>query len=263
MSTIKLVRTMFLGRSVKCIASFAEKLRKTEVRLRSEYDLAMIEVAPDFRPSFQEWHGVYSIGGYREGGSMHGRGRALDLNYPTNGYGASRTVRKSGRVVYGGEAAGRKLSGVREDFIAAVTYACDQAGVPCDLSARKEGESTGSVWDRWNTVSCAVRAILAPYYPAVDNYDAGDDDELPGVIIPEQIRKVYRKIRVVQVVGTPSVNPRLTRNPAKSGIMDLQRHTVVALADECGLRWGPADFGAAEAGDPQHFDDASRILSGA
>ena len=147
--------------------------------------------------------------------------------------------------------------------------ACDRAcmaldGAPADLAPRKAGESTGSVWDRWHRVSEAVRAYLAPYYPAVDTLDVGEADHLDWIdpaTIPLQVAADYQALRVPLVIGQPLPHPRTTRNPAR-GLIDLPRHTVVALADVGGLRIGGCDMGR-ESGDWMHVDTASRIPSGA
>lgn len=253
---MELISIRFLGRSVRVDRKFAVKLGKVENALQSQYD-ALNEP----RPAFAEWHGVYSIGGYREGTSMHGKGRAVDVNYYRNGYAIVRTRTARG-LVYGGESGG-DFPGARREFADACDRACMAFdGAPADLSARNAGESSGSVWDRFHRVSVALVAYLAPYYPAVDDLDAGEADVLPGVVIPAQVAADYQALRVALVVNAPAKVPRLTRNPAK-GIMDIPRHTFVALADVCGFRAGAVDFGAKSSGDWMHFDDATRIASGA
>jgi hypothetical protein len=165
-------------------------------------------------------------------------------------------------VVYGGEAAGAGFKGVREAFADACDRACVALdGEPADLSARKAGESTGAVWDRWDRTSRAVVAYLAPYYQTNDDLDAGDADEREGVEIPPQIAADYQALRVPLVVGQPLPSPRLTRNPTR-GLIAWTRPVFVALGD-AGLRLGLADFGARESGDAHHLDTASRIASGA
>ena len=225
--TLDLVAAPFLGRSPRVSRAFGAKLARVEAALRDAYLEEMLTLPASEQPTFVAWHGVRGVGGYREGAGYHGKGRAIDINYSRNGYAA-----------------------------------CATAGVLCDLSARRAGESTASVWDRWHVVSEAVRAYLAPYFPAVDDLDAGEADTLPGVVIPAQVMADYQALRVPLVVGQPVARPRLTRNPAK-GLMDLRRAVVVALCDVGGMRWGGCDFGAGSSSDLMHFDDASRIPSGA
>lgn len=260
---MELTPTRFLGRTCTVDQSFKLILGKVEDELRHVYstEMAALPVGTP-QPTWDQWHGVRGVGGYRPKGGWHAKGKAIDLNYARNGYSATLTQTSRGPV-YGGEAAGGDFRGVRRAFIEAVSRACAQAGVPCDLSARGPGEATGAVWDRWHLASEAVRAYLAPWYPSVDDYDAGEDDILPGVTlasIPVQVRVDYWALRVPLVVGAPSLHPRLTRNPAK-GLMDLQRAVVVALCDVGGLRWGACDFGAggSENGDIQHFDMGHRV----
>ena len=259
--TLDLVAAPFLGRSPRVSRAFGAKLARVEAALRDAYLEEMLTLPASEQPTFVAWHGVRGVGGYREGAGYHGKGRAIDINYSRNGYAACATHTARG-LVYGGESAGAKLPGVRKAFIAACGRACAAAGVLCDLSARREGESTASVWDRWHVVSEAVRVYLAPYFPAVDDLDAGEADTLPGVTIPAQVMADYQALRVPLVVGQPVARPRLTRNPAK-GLMDLRRAVVVALCDVGGMRWGGCDFGAGSSSDLMHFDDASRIPSGA
>lgn len=254
-----LVSTSFLGRSVRVDRAFDAKLAKVQTALQAQYD-----ALPEPKATFKEWHGVYSVGGYREGGSMHGKGRAIDVNYYRNGYVACRTRTARG-TVYGGEDGG-DFTGVRRAFADACDRACMAFdGQPADTSARKAGETSESVWDRWHHVSESLCAYFAPWYPAIDDLDAGEADHLPDVdpaSIPPQIATDYQSLRVPLVVGSPMKVPRLTRNPAK-GIMDIPRHTFVALSDVCGFRAGTADFSATSSGDLMHWDDAKRIASGA
>jgi hypothetical protein len=259
--TLDLVAAPFLGRSPRVSRAFGAKLARVEAALRDAYLEEMLTLPASEQPTFVAWHGVRGVGGYREGAGYHGKGRAIDINYSRNGYAACATHTARG-LVYGGESAGAKLPGVRRAFIAACGRACAAAGVLCDLSARREGESTASVWDRWHVVSEAVRAYLAPYFPAVDDLDAGEADTLPGVTIPAQVMADYEALRVPLVVGQPVARPRLTRNPAK-GLMDLRRAVVVALCDVGGMRWGGCDFGAGSFERPDALRRRARIPSGA
>jgi hypothetical protein len=258
-----LVTVRFLDHRVRVVPRFGAKLARVEAALDVEYRRAMIAMPGGVpQPTFAEWHGVRGVGGWRESAGYHGLGRAIDLNYYRNGYLAVRTVLPGGRVVYGGEATKLPMKAARKAFADACDRACMALdGAPADLSARKAGESTGAAWDRFDRASRAVIAYLAPYYPAEDDLDVGEADELPGVTIPAQVAADYQALRVPLVVGSPSLNPRTTRNPAK-GLLDIPRHTLVAM-DAAGLRIGLCDFGAASSGDGQHIDDASRIASGA
>lgn len=259
-----MVTTRFLG--VAITGGVAPRMRnalgRVEDHLRDEYARAMLALPADApRLTWEQWHGIRQVGGWRERGGHHTEGIAVDLNVPTNGYAVCATQTARG-IVYGGEAAGSKLPGIRKAFVLACGRACAAAGVLCDLSARRKDESTGSVWDRWNTVSEAVRAYFAPYYGAKDAIDKGAADVLPGVTVPAQIAADYESIRVPLVVGSPSLRPATTRNPARC-LMDHPRAVVVAMCDVGGMRWGGSDFGSASSGDIMHYDLASRIPSGA
>lgn len=228
---------------------------------RVESDIEVDWTLTDRSVPFARWHGIRGVGGYRQAAGWHGRGLAVDLNYARNGYLVTRTVTR-GRTIYGGEAAGAGLSGVREAFCEACDRACLALdGQPADLSARKRGEEGGSVWDRFDRVSRAVAAYLGPYYATVDELDVGEADALPGVAVPPQVAADYQALRVPLVVGAPSKAPRTTRNPAL-GLLDIPRAVFVAL-DAAGLRMGLCDFGARESGDAMHVDTAARIVSGA
>jgi hypothetical protein len=257
-----LVSTRFLGCSTRVAPKLAAILAKVGSALEAQYHRAMIALPGGVpTPTFAEWHGIRGVGGYRARAGWHGHGLAVDLNYSTNGYLVTRTHTPRG-VVYGGEAGGASIPHAREAFAAACDRACVALdGQPADLSARKTGETTGAVWDRWHRTSEAVRAYLAPYYLAADALDVGEADARPGVEIPAQVAADYQALRVPLVVGQPLPEPRTTRNPARC-LIDLPRHTFVALGD-AGLRLGLCDFGPLESGDAMHFDTASRIASGA
>lgn len=259
-----MVATRFLG--VAITGGVAPRMRdalgRVEDHLRDEYAREMLALPADaLRPTWEAWHGIRQVGGWREHGGHHTEGVAVDLNPSTNGYAVCATATARG-IVYGGEAAGAKLPGVRKAFILACGRACVAAGVLCDLSARRKGESTGSVWDRWHVVSEAVRAYFAPWYGTHDAIDKGAADVLPGVVVPAQVAADYEAIRTPLVVGAPSLHPAVTRNPARC-LMDIPRAVAVAMCDVGGMRWGACDFGAAESSDLMHYDLASRIPSGA
>jgi hypothetical protein len=257
-----LVSVRFLGCRTRVAPRLAAILARVEESLHAEWQRAQVAL-PGGAPvqTFAEWHGVRSCGGYRKGAGWHAKGLAVDIDYRRQGYVVTRTRTARG-VVYGGEAAGAGFRGVREAFAAACDRACVALdGEPADLSARKAGESTGAVWDRWDRTSRAVAAYLAPYYQTEDDLDAGDADEREGVEIPPQVAADYQALRVPLVVGQPLPSPRLTRNPAR-GLIAWTRPVFVALGHG-GLRLGLSDFGAREAGDAHHVDTASRIASGA
>lgn len=245
----------FLGCHYRGAPRLLSLLNRVESDLESDWMLT------DRSVPFARWHGIRGVGGYRRAAGWHGRGLAVDLNYSRNGYLVTRTITR-GRTIYGGEAAGARLTGVREAFCDACDRACVALdGQPADLSARRRGEDGGQVWDRFDRVSRAVREYLAPYYETTDALDVGEADARPGASIPPQVAVDYQALRVPLVVGAPERVPRTTRNPAL-GLMDIPRAVFVAL-DAAGLRMGLCDFGARESGDAMHVDTASRIASGA
>jgi hypothetical protein len=71
-----------------------------------------------------------------------------------------------------------------------------------------------------------------------------------------QILRDYEIVRVPMEFGSPSLTPAHTRNPA-GGFLDLRQEVVVSLCDVGALRWGACDFGNAESGDVQHFDNGT------
>ena len=271
-----LVSARFLGCRTRVAPRLAAILARVEEALHAEWQRAQVALPGGAATqTFAEWAGVTSCGGYRapvkitgadgavtyRAQGHHSRGLAVDMSYQQQGYLVTRT-RTSRGVVYGGEAAGAGFAGVRKAFADACDRACMALdGKPADLSARYQGETTGEVWDRFDRISRGVVGMLAPYYPAVDDLDAGADDVLPGVTIPAQVAADYHALRVPLVVGSPSLSPRVTRNPAK-GLIAWRRHTLVAPGD-AGLRIGLCDLGPREAGDAHHVDTASRIASGA
>lgn len=257
-----LVSVRFLGCSCRVAPKLAAILARVEDSLHAEWQRAQLAL-PGGSPTqtFAEWHGIRGVGGYRKAAGWHGKALAVDLNVSTNGYAITRTV-VGGRAILGGERAGAKLPRVRARFYEACERACAAAGVPCDLSARYKGESTGAMWDRWHAVSEAVRAYVGPYYETHDALDNGAADVRPGVVVPAQVADDYEALRVPLVVGGPSLHPSSMRNPARC-VMDIPRAVAVALCDVGGMRWGAGDFGPSESGDLMHFDTASRIPSGA
>ncbi|MDB4929442.1 MAG: hypothetical protein JWM10_1926 [Myxococcaceae bacterium] len=280
-----LVSIKAFGCSTTVDRDFARILQRADAVLREQYADAMLALpagAP--QPTFGEWHGVRGVGGHRPGSSWHGKGKAVDLNYTTNPYVATRNLRS-----YGGEGAGRGL-GVRRPAVEAYDRAClVRWGRPADVTGRKAGESTGAAWDRFRAVSVALEAYFAPYFrreaklverrPVVKYATApaeafevmAERGELavPLAAVPLQVLRDFEAVRIPTVVGAPSKAPGVTRNPAR-GIMDLPRHTVVAVCDLGGqlLRWGMIDFGdgasatrdaeEGENGDGMHADMGGR-----
>ncbi len=263
MTAPALVRATFLGHAVGggVSARMRDALLAVEADLRAEH-----AGLPEPRPDFVAWCGVrQGLGGYREGAGFHAKGVAIDIDYELNPYIATRTG-----TALGGEAAGAKL-GVRAAALAACDRACAAAGVACDLAARRKGEPTGAVWDRFDAVHRALVGYFAPWFhaeavlirrrpvPHADVAAPAAFAALAGELlvavdrVPVQVLRDYEAVRVPMVRGAPSVLPSVTRNPAR-GFLTIPRHVAVALCDVGTMRWGACDFGAAESGDIMHFD---------
>lgn len=266
MTAPELVRCRFLGRSVDggVSAKMRDALAAVEAALRAEH-----AQLPEPRPEFIAWCDVRkNIGGHRPGRSFHGKGVAIDIDYEQNPYIATRT----GKIL-GGEAAGRKLN-VRAAAIEACDRACAAAGVPCDLAARRPGESTASVWDRFELVNAALPAYFGRYFRAdavlvkrrpmkgwqeathAQLAAALAGEMLPGVVpadVPHQVLLDYEAVRIPMVRGGATARPPITRNPAR-GFMTIPRHVAIALCEVGSMRWGASDFGSSESGDIMHFD---------
>lgn len=281
---MELIRAVVFGRTTSVDRPFASILQRAEAVLREQYTDAMLSLPTGTpQPTFAEWHGVRHVGGYREGRSWHGKGRAADLNYTTNPYVATRNGKS-----LGGEAAAVGLK-LRRPAVEVYDRACmARWGRPADVTGRKAGESTGEAWDRFEAVSVALQAYFAPYFHreqalierrpiprfATATADAflplAEHGELaaPLNVVPVQVLRDFEAVRLPMVVGAPSLAPAVTRNPAR-GLMDLPRHTVVAVCDLGGqlLRWGMIDFGDGRAddagehgenGDGMHVDMGTR-----
>jgi hypothetical protein len=214
--------------------------------------------------------GITNIGGYRANAGRHGLGRAVDIDYSAAPYIATRTPKASGGFIYGGEAAGAQLHGIREAAMAA----CDRAVAwhygkgTADLAGRRSGESTGSVWDRFKHVDEAWRA----YFGAIFT-DSPNVQRLPGIpplpteLLPitaglavgvsvtdrAQVIADFDAIRIPTVFGMPAARPAKTRNPVR-GFLPFARELAIALCDVGGMRWGACDFGPSESGDMMHWD---------
>lgn len=260
-----LVAVRFLGCAPRVAPALRDVLRRVERALLDEH----AATAPGV--PFELWHGVHSVGGYRKAAAYHGKGLAIDVDYTLNPYVATRT---DGTL--GGEAAGAHL-GVRRAAVEACDRACGGPGKAA-LHARRKGESTAQVFDRFEAVSAAVRAYFAPYFGSVartirrrpvprfalaplDAFAPLAPELLPGVKlsdVPLQVLRDYEGFRIPTVVGAPSTSPAETRNPVR-GLMNLRRPVVIALCDVGGLRWGMSDFGKGSSGDGMHFDTARRI----
>jgi len=263
---ITLVKATFLGRNVGggVIARMRDALALAEDALKAEHAAKAPQIP------WLDWCGVHDIGGWRANGGPHTKGIAVDLDYTMNPYIATRTGPR-----LGGEAQGAKLTKQRQMAI----DACDRAvamhtgHAKADLAARRKGESTAAVWDRFCETHDALVKYFAPYFrhdgklvsrvPVPDLSTATTEDFQPLMVsgellmaphdVPIQVLIDYEAVRIPMVVGSPSSAPRVTRNPAR-GFMTIPRHVAIALCDVAHMRWGMCDFGPESSGDGMHFD---------
>jgi len=271
MDTSLLVQFKFCGFDVGggAIAEFRERLLAAEQSLERNLGMKGRDLGVEL--------GISNIGGYRMNAGRHGLGRAIDIDYSAAPYIATRTPTSTGGYVYGGEAAGASLHGVREAAMAA----CDRAVAwryasgTADLAARRSGESTESVYLRFQKVDMAWR----DYFGAVFG-DSPNVQRLPGVpplpvelidtatslatiakhspgvdakAVRAQIIADFDAIRIPTVFGNPTARPAKTRNPVR-GFLPFASALAVALCDVGHMRWGACDFGAHESGDVMHWD---------
>lgn len=285
-----LVTPTFLGRATgKGVnPQMAERLAAVEADLQAQYDALTPDEQGD---SFITWCGLHeATGGWRHDAGYHASGSAVDLNVTTCPYIPTRT-----NGVPGGEA------GAAPDVLAAAVSVYDRAvrcfegsldAAPADVGDRRDGEDTGSVWDRFSDTSGALVYYLAfavksdliriDRTPVKDPENASTDalDRIPvaerwdketglGMVqeflgghedwdqdaetLYYRILRDYELVRIPMEYGTPSRSPGHTRNPAR-GFLDLPRWLVVSMHDSGGLRWGAADFHGGRSGDVQHFD---------
>jgi Domain of unknown function (DUF4157) len=157
---------VFLGQTVGggINKTLRDRLVQVEQRLQQVYDALGPNHADrvEFggaQKTLAQWSGVTSIRGWRPGSSTskHASGSAVDINYDLQPYIATRT--QSGTTtVFGGEAAGEDLQAQRR----AATDVYDRAvrfvwGAPgADVSARRAGETTSAVYQRFQQTSRAL-----------------------------------------------------------------------------------------------------------
>jgi len=225
---------------------------------------------------------------WRPNAGHHSAGSAIDINPAENLY----IVTRNGQVP-GGEEGGEGFTDMRNRALAAYDRALQfmtPSVAAADVSARRPGESTQSVWARFKAVSNALVDYLSFAVDsrsmkvsrvAIENANDVSDEELLATI-PEGERlpldaalaqlegrsansraqylrmlRDYEHARIPMVLGAPSATPALTRNPAR-GFLNLRCEIVTALCDQ-GLRWGACDFsvradGSSHNGAMMHFD---------
>jgi hypothetical protein len=219
---------------------------------------------------------------WRPYAGQHSAGAAIDINASENPYIVTRA-----NGVPGGERGAEHLTEMRTRALAAYDRAmrfCHGPQSAADVSPRRPGEPTASVWSRFKAVSDALERYLsvavdphpeAVLRTAIENADELSDDVLLA-LIPEGERlplevalqhatrdayfralRDYEHARIPLAIGEPSATPERTRNPAR-GFLHLRREIVTALCD-AGLRWGACDLeiasdGTSHNGAMMHFD---------
>ena len=265
-----------------------DRLAAAENAIRSAYESLPPErridpLTGESNATFLQWTSVRSpIVAWIPHAAQHSAGAAIDIDRAANPY---IVTRHSG--VPGGEPGGEGLREMRNRALAAYDRAVRFTGggaATADVSPRKPGESTQSVWSRFEAVSDAlIRYFSAAIDPekatiergALENADdisdeqllttIGEDERVPldralGAISRDEYLRIlrdYEHARIPLVIGTPSATPAKTRNPAH-GFLSLRVEIVTALCDQ-GLRWGACDFeilpdGSSHNGKMAHFD---------
>lgn len=288
------IETTFLGQP--CGSGITEgvnpefliRLQAAENTVRAAFDALPSERRVDpstglADASFAQWAGVATPHvAWMPNAGQHSAGAAIDIESASNPYIVTRVG-----LVPGGERGGENLVDMRNRALAAYDRAMQFIAPPlgtADVSPRKTGESTQSVWERFKAVSNAlVRYLRFAIDPApmtimrvaLENADEVSDEELLATIAEDErlpldrarseisraqylrILRDYEHARIPMVIGNPSPAPARTRNPAR-GFLNLRVEVVAALCAQ-GLRWGACDFevspdGFSHNGAMMHFD---------
>jgi hypothetical protein len=131
------------------------------------------------------WCGVRSVGGIRADAGPHTAGVAIDINYDTQPYIVTCSVKPGAafddldKWRLGGEKAARAMVAMRVDACTVYERALKFRGIappePGDhLHARRIGESTGSVYDRFRVVSDALQFYFS--FAFRDNFRSARGD---------------------------------------------------------------------------------------
>ena len=197
----------FLGQTVGggINETLRDRLVLVEARLQQVYDALGPNHADrvEFggaQKTLGQWSGVTSIRGWRPGRSTskHASGSAVDINYDLQPYIATRSD-VGGKTVYGGEAAGDKLQAQRR----AATDVYDRAvrfvftgATGADVSARRQGEATSSVYKRFRQTDRALMSYFSHAFleaptavrrqPVADIEGATEADLLAAIPLTER-----------------------------------------------------------------------------
>jgi hypothetical protein len=173
----------FLDRDIAVTPEMAAALSAAQDSLQSTFDALPADGKLDFFSS-QVTDSVAVWCGIVENHGGHADNRAIDINLSTNPYIATRT-----ESIFGGEGGGQSLLEVRQRAV----DACDRAtqffrgpDAVADLSARRTGEATASVYERFRASSENLVSYLSFAFnstlvfisrtPAADIESLSDDD---------------------------------------------------------------------------------------
>lgn len=171
-----LVTHTFLGQN--CGAgvnpSFRDRLVLVEQNLKDQFDALPDKTNPSTGNEFTshiEWIDLHEpLVCWRQNAGHHSAGSAADINVTTNPY----IVTRTGNVL-GGEAAGQNLQTMRQQAVAVYDRAMEffkSTGTQADVSARRTGESTSDVYDRFLLASSAIIFYLTFAFKGAGDKDA-------------------------------------------------------------------------------------------
>jgi len=142
------------------------RLEAVEAELQRQYDA----LDPTTRPStLREYAGIDTIKGWRDTTTLHGRGRAVDVNYRPQPYIPTRTT-EGEHTYYGGEGsrhAAREISALRQPAVEvydrAVSFMRTKTNTEetADVSNRRAGETASQTYYRFRSTSDALRDYLS------------------------------------------------------------------------------------------------------
>ena len=159
-----------------------------------------------------EWADVTSIRGWRpnSGTSFHASGSAVDIGYDLQPYIVTRT-QVGDETVYGGEAAGANLQAERraaaEVYDRAVQFVFGVAAA--DVSARRPGETTSAVYQRFSQTSRALSYYFRHAFL-----------EEPTAVL----RRPVQNIETISDADLLAAIPTTERRPETEAIADLDTY---------------------------------------
>ena len=196
------------------------RLSDVAVHLRSRFT-SIHGRAPANERELREWVDISTILGWRHrpgSTSKHCSGSAVDVNYRNQPYIVTRTHTGSGTVL-GGERAGSHLTAQRQatvevyDRVMDFVYGCQTA----DVSARRPGETTASVYRRFRNVSDALATYLSLAFHT--NYD-------------EVLRQPIANIESATEAELLAAIPTTERKSEAMAVEDIRQYILSHVWDE-------------------------------